>query len=150
MVREYDGTHPLKPPPPAARPSRNSAEPWAPCATTARPADLTPQPGFDDLDDLVASVDGQPVQRCGFRILLKARSQNDPTVAGDAGNSSEAVRMTDRLHPDVVLMGTCISDLEGIEVTRDSPAEILAEEPSHGPHRTQTGNPPDISQAGRK
>ncbi|MFC8128218.1 response regulator [Streptomyces sp. NPDC057302] len=64
----------------------------------------------------VLIVDDQPMQRFGFRMLLE--SQDDMEVAGEAGNGSEAVRMTAELHPDVALMDIRMPGLDGIEATR--------------------------------
>ncbi|MGX1671200.1 response regulator [Streptomyces sp. NPDC055400] len=64
----------------------------------------------------VLIVDDQPMQRFGFRMLLE--SQDDLTVAGEAGDGAEAVRLTARLHPDVVLMDIRMPGLDGIEATR--------------------------------
>lgn len=64
----------------------------------------------------VLIVDDQPMQRFGFRMLLE--SQDDLTVAGEAGDGAEAVRLAARLHPDVVLMDIRMPTLDGIEATR--------------------------------
>ncbi|MEV7872464.1 response regulator transcription factor [Streptomyces sp. NPDC088124] len=64
----------------------------------------------------VLIVDDQALQRLGFRMLLEA--QPDMTVAGEAANGSEAVRLTAELRPDVVLVDVRMPGMDGIEATR--------------------------------
>ncbi|MFE0652839.1 response regulator [Streptomyces sp. NPDC059534] len=64
----------------------------------------------------VLIADDQPMQRLGFRMLLE--SQDDMTVVGEASNGTEAIRLVDRHHPDVVLMDIRMPGLDGIEATR--------------------------------
>ncbi|NEB76842.1 response regulator transcription factor [Streptomyces sp. SID14478] len=64
----------------------------------------------------VLIVDDQPMQRFGFRMLLE--SQDDLTVAGEAGTGTEAVHLASTLRPDVVLMDIRMPGMDGIEATR--------------------------------
>lgn len=64
----------------------------------------------------VLIVDDQPLQRLGFRMLLE--SQDDLSIAGEAANGSEAVRLAAELRPDVVLMDIRMPGMDGIEATR--------------------------------
>jgi DNA-binding NarL/FixJ family response regulator len=64
----------------------------------------------------VLIADDQPMQRLGFRMLLE--SQDDMTVVGEASNGTEAIRLVDLHHPDVVLMDIRMPGLDGIEATR--------------------------------
>ncbi|MCZ0980532.1 response regulator transcription factor [Streptomyces diastatochromogenes] len=64
----------------------------------------------------VLIADDQPMQRFGFRMLLE--SQDDMTVVGEASTGTEAIRLVDRHHPDVVLMDIRMPGLDGIEATR--------------------------------
>ncbi|MCX4664819.1 response regulator transcription factor [Streptomyces uncialis] len=64
----------------------------------------------------VLIADDQHLQRLGFRMLLE--SQDDLTVVGEATNGMEAVRLTARLRPDVVLMDIRMPGQDGIEATR--------------------------------
>jgi DNA-binding NarL/FixJ family response regulator len=61
-------------------------------------------------------VDDQALVRRGFRLLLE--TEDDLTVVGEAVDGSEAVEVTSRLHPDVVLMDVRMPRMDGIEATR--------------------------------
>jgi len=61
-------------------------------------------------------VDDHAVVRAGLRMLLGA----DPElqIVGEAENGAQALRLTDELAPDVVLMDISMPDMNGIEATR--------------------------------
>lgn len=56
------------------------------------------------------------VVRQGLRLLLEAESGF--TVVGEAGDGLEAVRLVDRLQPDVLVLDLMMPGLGGLEVTR--------------------------------
>lgn len=64
----------------------------------------------------VLLVDDQSLLRLGFRMVLE--TQPDMQVVGEAGDGAQAVAMTRRLHPDVVLMDVRMPVLDGIQATR--------------------------------
>ena len=70
----------------------------------------------------VLLVDDQALVRAGFRALLD--DQDDIEVVGEAGDGDEAVALTSRLLPDVVLMDIRMPGLDGLGATR----EIVADE----------------------
>ena len=64
----------------------------------------------------VVIADDQQLIRDGFRMILS--SEPDIEVVGEATNGLEAVAITGRLAPDVVLMDIRMPELDGIEATR--------------------------------
>jgi DNA-binding NarL/FixJ family response regulator len=61
-------------------------------------------------------ADDQPLLRTGFRMILEA--ERDMAVIGEAENGEEAVALTRRLGPDVVLMDIRMPVMDGVEATR--------------------------------
>jgi two-component system response regulator NreC len=56
------------------------------------------------------------VVRAGLRMLLAADAELQ--IVGEAENGAQALRLTDDLAPDVVLMDISMPDMNGIEATR--------------------------------
>ncbi|MBV8846035.1 MAG: response regulator transcription factor [Bryobacterales bacterium] len=61
-------------------------------------------------------ADDHALVRQGFRMILEA--QADMEIVGQAGNGREAVELSAKLHPDLVIMDVAMPDLNGIEATR--------------------------------
>ncbi len=61
-------------------------------------------------------VDDQGLVRAGVRVLLQTAPDID--VVGEAADGHEAVRLAERLRPDVVLMDIRMPRVDGIEATR--------------------------------
>jgi two-component system, NarL family, response regulator NreC len=61
-------------------------------------------------------ADDHTIVRQGLKLIISA--QEDLEVVGEAGNGREAVDMTEKLHPDMVLMDVAMPELNGIEATR--------------------------------
>jgi DNA-binding NarL/FixJ family response regulator len=64
----------------------------------------------------IVLADDQPLVRGGFRMILEA--EGDIRVVGEAGDGQEAVVVTQRVRPDVVLMDVQMPKLDGLEATR--------------------------------
>jgi len=64
----------------------------------------------------VLVVDDQALVRNGFRLILETR--DDLEVVGEAEDGLEAMTLTRKLDPDVVLMDVRMPKVDGIEATR--------------------------------
>ena len=60
-------------------------------------------------------ADDHALFRCGLRAMLSAHGIH---VVGEAGHGREALELTLRLCPDVVLMDLAMPEMDGIEATR--------------------------------
>jgi DNA-binding NarL/FixJ family response regulator len=64
----------------------------------------------------VLLADDQALVRSGFRLILEGRP--DLEVVGEAEDGDQAVELTRRLEPDVLLLDVRMPNLDGIEATR--------------------------------
>jgi DNA-binding NarL/FixJ family response regulator len=64
----------------------------------------------------VLLVDDHSLVRRGFRRMLE--DEPDIAVAGEAGDGEEAVRLTEKLRPRVILMDCALPGMSGLDATR--------------------------------
>ena len=67
-------------------------------------------------------ADDHAMMREGLRLIIEAES--DISVIGEAADGRQAVRLVQRLAPDVVIMDIAMPDINGIEVTRQLKSEL--------------------------
>ncbi len=66
----------------------------------------------------VLLVDDHAVVRSGLRILLE--SENDFQIVGETGDGLEALRLLEKLKPQIMVLDLMIPSLSGIEVARQT------------------------------
>ena len=64
----------------------------------------------------VVLADDQAMVRAGFRLILEA--EDDITIVGEASDGEQAIDVTRRSQPDVVLMDIQMPKIDGLEATR--------------------------------
>ncbi|WP_035840670.1 response regulator [Kitasatospora azatica] len=64
----------------------------------------------------VLLADDQPLVRAALEMIIS--DTPDVEVVGEAGTGTEAVRLAEELHPDVVVMDIRMPGMDGIEATR--------------------------------
>lgn len=69
----------------------------------------------DDSRIRIVIADDQELVRAGFTMVIN--SQPDMQVVGQASNGDEAIRLAERLMPDVVLMDVRMPGMDGITAT---------------------------------
>lgn len=65
----------------------------------------------------VMIVDDHPVFRQGLRNILA--TQEDLSIVGEAADGDEAIKLAQRLNPDVVMMDINLPTINGLQATRE-------------------------------
>src|ERR1043166_4064906 len=63
----------------------------------------------------IVIADDHRITRHGLRALLSVES--DMVVIGETGAGSEAIEMTERMKPDILILDLMLPDINGLEVT---------------------------------
>lgn len=67
---------------------------------------------------LVLADDDVRFRKTLRNLLAQWDEQDEVVILGEAGDGEEAVRLTEALHPDVVLMDLAMPRVNGVEATR--------------------------------
>jgi NarL family two-component system response regulator LiaR len=86
-----------------------------PIAASVPAYDPTPIPG-------VLIVDDHPLMRQGIRLAL--RSCPEFTIVGEAGTGEEALRLVERVHPQIILVDLVMPGMDGISTIRALHARV--------------------------
>mgnify|MGYP001399444205 CR=1 FL=1 len=61
-------------------------------------------------------IDDHPLLRQGIKQLIDM--EDDMSVAGEASNSADGIRLATELEPDLILMDIQLPEVSGLEVTK--------------------------------
>src|SRR4030042_5126372 len=79
--------------------------------------------GESDMSNKILLVDHHKITRDGLRAMFE--KQPDMEVIAEAETGREAIKLTQELKPDLIVMDISMPDLNGIDATR----QILSELP---------------------